>query len=156
MWLTIFIIIDVVIKFELQGLMQVNWYNRPVRFGASCQKEHAWFIQWKCLHTKYSLRFKIELTFRHKSDVLWNFSQNSSNELECCQKQCKCCRWYTTKSNNNLHLSNNWYSDSTASTHINAILCASVASTQIGGLRVKLAPIFFYFTIDTPSSHGSA
>ena len=52
------------------------------------------------------------------------FPQTSSNELECCQKQCKCCCWWTTKPNNISHLFNNWYLDSTALTHIFVILCA--------------------------------
>ena len=38
---------------------------------------------------------------------LVNFSQTSPNERECCQKQCKRCCWWTTKSSNSLHLFNN-------------------------------------------------
>ena len=44
----------------------------------------------------------------------------------------------------------------TASTHINAVLCASVSSAQIGGLPMKLVPKVFDFTMDTPSSPESA
>ena len=57
------------------------------------------------------------------------FSQTLPNELECCQIQCKCCCWWTTKSDDSLHLFNNLYVDSTALTHIDAVLCASVPST---------------------------
>ena len=38
-----------------------------------------------------------------------------------------------------------------ALTHINAVLYASVPSTQIGGIPVKLEPKVFDFTLDTPS-----
>ena len=41
--------------------------------------------------------------------IWWDFSQTLPNKLECCHKQCKCCCWWTCKSNNNLHLFNNWY-----------------------------------------------
>jgi hypothetical protein len=34
--------------------------------------------------------------------------------------------------------------------HINVVLCASVPSTQIGRLPVKLMPKVFDFTMDTP------
>ena len=94
--------------------------------------------------------------FQHKSYVRWNFSQTSPNEQECCQKQCICCCWGTTKSNNKIHLFDNRYSDLTASTHINAVLCTSVPSAQNGGLPVKLVPKVFNFTMDTPSLPESA
>jgi hypothetical protein len=51
--------------------------------------------------------------FQNKNYTWWNFSQSSPNELECCQKQCKYWCWWTTKSNNSLHLFNNLYLDST-------------------------------------------
>ena len=41
-------------------------------------------------------------------------------------------------------------------THINAVLCASVPSVQIGRLPVKLAPKVFDLTMNTPSSLESA
>ena len=110
------------------------------------------FVRW------YSLSFKIKVTFGHKmqyeikSYVSWNLSQTSSNELECCHKQCKCCCWWTTKLNNSLHLFNNWYLNLTATTHINAVLCVSVPSAQNGGLLVKLVLKNFNSTMDTPSS----
>ena len=93
--------------------------------------------------------------FQNKRYVWWNFSQTSPNELECCKKQCKCCCWWNIMSNNILRLFNDWYLDSTASTYINAILCASVPSAQNGGLPVKLAPNVFDFTMDIPSSPES-
>jgi hypothetical protein len=43
-----------------------------------------------------------------------------------------------------------------ASTHIIAVLCASVPSAQNGGFPMKLAPKGFDFTMDTPSSLESA
>jgi hypothetical protein len=107
----------------------------------------------------YSLHFKIKVMFGHKLRyeikkrcVSWNFSQTSPNQLECCHNQCKCCCWWTTRSNNSLHLFNNWYVDSMASTHINAVFCALVPSAQNGKLLVKLGPKVFDFTMDTPSS----
>ena len=103
------------------------------------------------LHTKYILP-----PFQNKSYVWWNISQTSPNKLECFQKQCKCCYWWTTKSHGNLHLFNNWYLNLTTSTHINAVLCALVPSAQNDGLPVKLAPKVFNFTMDTPSSPESA
>ena len=99
---------------------------------------------WKCLrlldqvHNWYSLRFKRKVTFGHqlryeiKVTFWWNISQTSPNEVECCQKQCKCCCWWTTKSNNSSHSFNNWYLDLTVSMHINPVLCALVPSAQIG------------------------
>ena len=60
------------------------------------------------------------------------------------------------KSNNNLQLFNNRYLESTTSTHINAVLCASVPSAQNGGPPVKLAPNVFDFTMDNTSSPESA
>ena len=49
-----------------------------------------------------------KIAFQNKSYVWWNFSQTSPNKLECCQNQCECgCWWWTTKSNNSLHLFNN-------------------------------------------------
>ena len=97
----------------------------------------------------YSLRFKIKVTFGHKLRYKikvrfwWNFSQTLPNEVECCQKQCKCCCWWTTKSTNNLHLFNNWYLDLMVSTHINMDLCALVPSAQNDMFLMKLAPKVF-------------
>ena len=62
----------------------------------------------------------------------------------------------TTKLNNSLHLFNNGYLDSTALTHINEVLCASVPSVQNGGLPVILASKVFNFTMDTSSLPESA
>ena len=93
-----------------------------------------------------------KIALRNKSYVWWHFSQTSPNKLECFQKQCKCCFLWTTKSNNSLHLFNNWYLDSTTSTHINTVLCALVPSAQNDGLPMKLAPKVFNFTMNTPSS----
>jgi hypothetical protein len=93
-----------------------------------------------------------KIALQNKSYDWWNISQTSSNEPECCKKNCKCCCWWTTKSNNILHLFNDWHLDSTASAHINAILCALVSSPQNGGLHVKLAPKVLNFIMDTHSS----
>ena len=38
--------------------------------------------------------------------------------------------------------------------HINAVLCVSVPSAQIGGLPMKLAPKVIYFTTDYPELAG--
>ena len=93
---------------------------------------------WFPLFHPNDMCFKVKLLlplFQNKSYIWWNFSQTSPNEPECCQKQCKCCCWWTTKSNNSLLLFNNWYLDSTASAHINAVLCAPVPSTQMAGFQ---------------------
>ena len=50
------------------------------------------------------------------------------------------------------HLFNNWYLDSTASTHINAILGALVPSVQKWRPSNEMAPKVFDFTMDTPIS----
>ena len=79
-----------------------------------------------------------------KSYVWWNFSQTSLNELECCQKQCKCCCWWTTKSNSSLHLFNNWYLDSTVDAHRRGFMSFGVirpnwrASSWIGVKKFRL------------------
>ena len=84
----------------------------------------------------YSFHFKIKVVFGHKPrckpkvtfgeislklcQTKWNVARN----------QCKCCWWWTIESNNSLNLFNDWYLDSTASTHINAVLCALVPSAR--------------------------
>ena len=52
-------------------------------------------------------------------------------------------------SQNNLHLFNNWYLESTALTHINTVLCVLVPFAQNGGFSVKLALKIFDFTTNT-------
>ena len=92
-----------------------KYYNKECTsqmFSTLVSRLSTWFI------TLYILP-----PFQYKSYVWWNFSQTLPNELECCQRQCKCCCWWITKSNNNLHMFNNWYLDLMASTHINAVLC---------------------------------
>ena len=42
------------------------------------------------------------------------------------------------------------------STHTSVVLCTLVPSAQNGGLPVKLAPNFFDFIMDTPSSPENA
>ena len=108
-----------------------------------------YFLRFKKVTLGHNLRYKIKVTF------WWNFSQTSSNELECCQKQCKCCCWWFAKSNSGWHLFNNWHVDLTASTHNNAVLCSSVPSAQNSGLPMKLASRVFNFTMYTPSSPES-
>ena len=96
-------------------------------------------------HNLYSLCFKIKVTFGEISlklrQINWNVAKINVNVV---------C-WWTTKSNNNPHLFNNWYLDSTAPTHINAVFCASVPPAQNGGLPDKLTPKVVNFTMDTPS-----
>ena len=108
-------------------------------YNGSCTAKHS-LRKWVSLHYHLLPPFQNKIylctyiVLRNKSYVWWSFSQISPNELVWCQKQCKCCCWWTTKSNNSLHLFNNWYLDSTASTHINPILCASVPSAQNGAI----------------------
>jgi hypothetical protein len=88
----------------------------------------------------HKLRYKIKVPYGEISLKLrqtnWNVAVNN----------------VSVKSNNILHLFDNRYLDSTASTHINTVLCALVPSAQNGGLQVKLEPKVFNFTMDTPSS----
>ena len=109
---------------------------------------------WCPLFHPNDMCFRVKLLlplFQNKSYIWWSFSQTSPNEPECCQKQCKCCCWWITKSNNNLLLFNNWYLDSTASAHINSVLCAPMPSTQNGRLPMKLVPKVLDFIMDTPA-----
>ena len=101
--------------------LQLTW--PPQIFGP-----HTWWYILPPFQNKNYIWTKTIL--QNKSYVWWNFSQTSQNELECCHKQCECCCRWITKSNNNLHLYNNWYLDSTPSTHINAVLCVRSISVN--------------------------
>jgi hypothetical protein len=57
-------------------------------------------------------------------------------------------------SNNNLHLFGICYLDLTTSTHINAILCASVPFAQIGGLSSEIGAIIFWLYYGHPQLAG--
>jgi hypothetical protein len=137
-------------------ILEVCWDGLwTLSFGLSQSHGHGFWLMCEVAVIRGPKLYSLHL--RNKRYIWWNFSQTSPNELECCRKQRKCWCWWTTKSNNSLHLFNNWYLDSTASTHINAVLCASVPSVQNGGLPVNWHQLFFlYFTMDTPSSPESA
>ena len=109
----------------------------------------------------YSLRFKIKVTLGHKMryEIKVTFGENS---LKLRQTNWKVVIFNVNVVVDELSsqitvyiLFNNWYLESTASKHINAVLCTLVSSAQNGGLLVKLAPEVFDFTMDTPSSPES-
>ena len=106
----------------------------------------------------YSLRFKIKVTLGHKMryEIKVTFGENS---LKLRQTNWKVVIFNVNVVVDELSsqitvyiLFNNWYLESTASKHINTVLCTLVSSAQNGGLLVKLAPEVFNFTMDT---HGS-
>ena len=109
----------------------------------------------------YSLHFKSKVTFVHKLhyEIKVTFGEIS---LKLCQTN-----WNVARNNANVVVDElpsqiTIYTclnivGSTASMHINAVLCASVPSFKNGsGLSVQLAPKVFDFIMDTPSSLKSA
>ena len=140
--------LDVCTKWELFGksLILLSWsicFSQCLAVSRDSMNSDIWSIV--SLHYLECPRYLESMLalppFQNKSYVWWNFSQTLPNQLECCQKQCKCCCWWTTKSNNSVHLFNNWYLDLMASTHINTVLGAPMLSTQNGGLLVKLTTL---------------
>ena len=137
--------------------------NTPLLFSLP---RHIFFYNAPCHHktfnyiyfqesnalVSYSLYFKIKVTFGQKLryEIKGTFGEISLKPHQT--------NWNVAKNNGSvvadelpsqitvLHLFNNWYLDLTATTHINAVLCALVPSAQNGKLPMMLAPKVFNFT----------